>query len=82
MDLDIGKKLILNKKLTEALSFFLKELGNPYNFIFLDKDGIIAIEWGAFGVPETFLIHNNKIIKKIIGPINEESLLEIERLIQ
>ena len=28
MDLDIGKKLILNKKLTEALSFFLKELGN------------------------------------------------------
>ena len=61
---------------------FLKELGNPYKFIFLDKDGVIAIEWGAFGVPETFLIHNNKIIKKIIGPINEESLIEIERLIQ
>ena len=59
---------------------FLKELGNPYNFIFLDKDGIIAIEWGAFGVPETFLIHNNKIIKKIIGPINENSLLEIKKL--
>ena len=61
---------------------FLKELGNPYKFIFLDKDGIIAIEWGAFGVPETFLIHNNKIIKKIIGPINKDSLLEIERLIK
>ena len=37
--------------------------------IFSDKDGTIAIEWGAYGVPETFLIYNKKIIKKIIGPI-------------
>ena len=37
--------------------FFLKELGNPYDIILLDVDGIIAIEWGAYGVPESFLIH-------------------------
>ena len=30
---------------------FLKELGNPYKEIFIDVDGTIAIEWGAYGVP-------------------------------
>ena len=59
---------------------FLKELNNPYDLIFFDKDGTIAIEWGAYGVPETFLIKNNKIIKKIIGPINENLLYEIKEL--
>ena len=49
---------------------------------FLDPDGIIAIEWGAFGVPETFLIHKKKIIKKIIGPIDENTYFEIESLIK
>ena len=61
---------------------FLNESKNPYNFIFLDKDGTLAIEWGAYGVPESFLIYKNKIIKKIIGPIDQNSLLEIKKLIQ
>ena len=61
---------------------FLKEFNNPYNTILLDRDGTIAIEWGAYGVPETFLIHNKKIIKKIIGPLNTNSFLEIKELIQ
>ena len=61
---------------------FLSELGNPYEIVFLDIDGTISIEWGAFGVPETFLIHNKKIIKKVIGPINENTLIEIESLIK
>ena len=61
---------------------FLKELSNPYDVILLDEDGTVAIEWGAYGVPESFLIYNNKIVKKIIGPINEELLTEIKILIQ
>ena len=61
---------------------FLSELGNPYETVFLDIDGTISIEWGAIGVPETFLIHNKKIIKKVIGPINENTLIEIESLIK
>ena len=61
---------------------FLIELGNPYDLIFLDNDGTIAIEWGAYGVPETFLIQNNKIIKKVIGPLNEKLLFEIKELIK
>ena len=61
---------------------FLNELGNPYKKIFIDLDGTIAIEWGAYGVPESFLIYNNKIIKKYIGPLNQELVDEINLLIK
>ena len=57
-------------------------MGNPYNVILSDEDGTVAIEWGAYGVPETFIIYDNMIIKKIIGPINENSVAEIKMLIQ
>ena len=61
----------------EKAKLFLKELDNPYKIIISDKDGLIAIEWAAYGVPESFLIYNNEIIKKIIGPINENTMKEI-----
>ena len=61
---------------------FLKELGNPYEIILSDKNGTVAIEWGAYGVPESFLIYKKKIIKKFVGPINSDSLLEIKKLIK
>ena len=61
---------------------FLKELGNPYNQIIFDSKGTNAIEWGAYGVPESFLINNNKIIKKYIGPLNKVSIEEIELYIK
>ncbi len=73
----------LNYKDTKAnAQIFLNELGNPYTKIIFDKDGINAIEWGAFGVPETFLIYNQKIIKKYIGPLNKKSIKEIKLLIE
>ena len=61
---------------------FLNELGNPYKEIFVDLDGTIAIEWGAYGVPESFLIYKNKIIKKYIGPLNQKLIDEMELLIK
>ena len=61
---------------------FLEELNNPYKEILIDKDGTVAIEWGAYGVPESFLIYDQKIIKKFIGPLNKNSLIEIKGLIQ
>ena len=61
---------------------FLKELGNPYEKIIFDKNGIVAIEWGAYGVPESFLIYNGKIIKKYIGPLKKKSIREIKLLIK
>ena len=55
----------INYKDTEAnANKFLEELGNPYDQIIFDKDGTLGIEWGAFGVPESFLIYNRNIIKK------------------
>ena len=63
-------------------SSFLKDLGNPYNIIVSDKDGTASIEWGAYGVPESFLVYQNKIIKRFIGPINNEDLLEIQKIIR
>ena len=62
---------------------FLNELGNPYSTILLDTDGTISIELGAYGVPETFLINDEKkIIKKIIGPINKQLINEINLMIK
>ncbi len=61
---------------------FLKELGNPYKKIFIDLEGTTAIELGAYGVPESFLIYNNKIIKKYIGPLNQKLIDEIKLLIE
>ncbi|MDC3126335.1 DsbE family thiol:disulfide interchange protein [Candidatus Pelagibacter sp.] len=61
---------------------FLAELGNPYEKIIVDKNGINSIEWGAFGVPETFIIYNNKIIKKYIGPLNQVVFMEIQKIIK
>ena len=58
-------------------SQFLKELRNPFDKIINDEDGTISINLGAYGVPETFLVKNNKIVKKIIGPINEKNYMEI-----
>ena len=61
---------------------FIDELGNPYSIILLDRDGTKSIEWGAFGVPETFLIYDNQIIRKFIGPLNVKSIEEIERILK
>jgi len=67
---------------TKSAENFLNELGNPYKKIFVDLDGTIAIEWGAYGVPESFLIYNNEIIKKYIGPLNQQLVDEINLFIK
>jgi cytochrome c biogenesis protein CcmG, thiol:disulfide interchange protein DsbE len=52
---------------------WLKELGNPYNAVIEDKRGKIAIDWGVYGIPETFIVDSNGIIKyRHVGPINEK----------
>ena len=61
---------------------FLNELKNPYDLIISDIDGTIAIDWGAYGVPETYIIYNRKIIDKIIGPINDNTLKKIYKIIK
>ena len=43
---------------------FIDEFGNPYSRILIDKDGTLSVEFGAYGVPETFIIDKNKILIK------------------
>ena len=83
MQNDNLKVIGLNYKDTKKnANNFLKKLGNPYDNIIFDNKGTNAIEWGAYGVPESFLINNNKIIKKYIGPLNKRSIEEIKSFIK
>lgn len=51
----------------------LRELGNPYRTVLVDSDGRTGIDWGVYGVPETFLVDKTGIIRyKYIGPITPE----------
>ena len=62
---------------------FINEFGNPYSQIIIDDDGTLSVEFGAYGVPETFIIDKNKqIIRKFIGPINKDIIEEIKSIIK
>lgn len=54
---------------------WLFELDNPYSKIIVDYDGRTGIDYGVYGVPETFLIDKQGYIRyKHIGPVTQESL--------
>jgi len=54
---------------------FLAQYGNPYAGIGFDLSGRAGIEWGVYGVPETFVIGRDaKIAYKLVGPITPENL--------
>jgi cytochrome c biogenesis protein CcmG/thiol:disulfide interchange protein DsbE len=53
----------------------LQQFGNPYTTSVMDLDGRVGIDWGVYGVPETFVIGADGLIKyKHIGPVTYESL--------
>jgi cytochrome c biogenesis protein CcmG/thiol:disulfide interchange protein DsbE len=54
---------------------FLNRYGNPFAAAGTDENGRGAIDWGVYGVPETFLIgRDGKIAYKLVGPINADNL--------
>jgi len=54
---------------------WLKGMGNPYKLSTFDFDGRVGIDYGVYGVPETFIIDKNGVIRhKQIGPITAEVL--------
>jgi cytochrome c biogenesis protein CcmG/thiol:disulfide interchange protein DsbE len=54
---------------------FLSELGNPYTAMGADESGRMALEWGVYGVPETYVIDGQgKIVLRFAGPITERVL--------
>jgi cytochrome c biogenesis protein CcmG, thiol:disulfide interchange protein DsbE len=61
---------------------FLGRYGNPFGVVGVDANGRAAIEWGVYGVPETFVVgREGKIVYKLVGPItpdNVDSVLKAE----
>ncbi|MDW9842088.1 DsbE family thiol:disulfide interchange protein [Sinorhizobium meliloti WSM1022] len=56
---------------------FLGELGNPFSAIGVDPNGKAAIDWGVYGIPESFLVAaDGTILYKRAGPFDEKSLRE------
>ncbi len=56
---------------------FLSRYGNPFTAVGTDSDGRRAIDWGVYGMPETFVVgRNGEIIYKHVGPISAQSLAE------
>jgi cytochrome c biogenesis protein CcmG/thiol:disulfide interchange protein DsbE len=76
------------KDTTENARRFLGRYGNPFTAVGADSNGRASIEWGVYGVPETFVVgRDGKIAYKLIGPItpaNYESVLkrEIEKALR
>ncbi len=56
---------------------FLGELGNPYDAIGVDPNGKAAIDWGVYGIPESYLVGpDGTILYKRVGPFDERSVTQ------
>jgi cytochrome c biogenesis protein CcmG, thiol:disulfide interchange protein DsbE len=54
---------------------FLGRYGNPFGMVGVDGNGRAAIEWGVYGVPETFIVGRDGVIAyKMVGPITPENI--------
>lgn len=61
----------------EPAKAWLAEHGDPYNFSIWDRDGKIGIDYGVYGVPETFVIDKSGIVRmKHIGPLTQSVVSE------
>jgi cytochrome c biogenesis protein CcmG/thiol:disulfide interchange protein DsbE len=69
---------INQKDAPENAAKFLAELGNPYDAVGADANGRVSIDWGVYGVPETFVVNAaGTITYKHIGPISPGSYPEV-----
>ena len=74
---------IAKKDKPQQLLTWLEELGNPFKKVGLDNEGMVSIEWGVYGLPETFIVDDSGvIIYKHIGPVMKEDVIEIKSLIK
>ena len=60
---------------TAAARRFLGRYGNPFRAVGQDSSGRVAIDWGVYGVPETFIVDGaGRIVYKHVGPIDQEAI--------
>ena len=66
---------INQKDAPDQAAAFLAQLGNPYDAIGADRDGRTSIDWGVYGVPETFIVDARGMIRfKHTGPLAMEDI--------
>jgi len=59
---------------------FLGRYGNPYGFVGVDANGRASIEWGVYGVPETFIVgREGTIVYKMVGPVTVDNINSVLR---
>ena len=62
---------------------WLQKLGNPYSSVAIDRSGKIAIDWGVYGIPETFIINSKGKIKyRHVGAVTPKIYKKINQLIE
>ncbi len=63
------------KDVTENARRFLGRYGNPFDAVGVDANGRAAIEWGVYGVPETFVVgRDGRIAFRLVGPITSDNI--------
>jgi cytochrome c biogenesis protein CcmG, thiol:disulfide interchange protein DsbE len=91
MDLAKDKRVsimgINQKDTPENARRFLGAKGNPYTAVGVDPNGRASIEWGVYGIPETFVVKGDgTIVHKLVGPLTEANLAgfkaEIEKALR
>ena len=66
---------MVQKDTPQKVRAFLADVGNPYSRIDLDAAGRASIEWGVYGLPETFIIDRNGIVRlRYAGAITPDAL--------
>ncbi|WP_330970326.1 redoxin family protein, partial [Lysobacter sp. A3-1-A15] len=54
---------------------WLEQFGNPYWLVLTDYVGDVAIDWGIYGAPETFLVDDNGVVRwKHVGPMTDATI--------
>jgi cytochrome c biogenesis protein CcmG, thiol:disulfide interchange protein DsbE len=78
---------INHKDTPENARRFLASKGNPYRMVGVDANGRGSIEWGVYGLPESFIVRRDgTIAHKLVGPLTEQNLVvfraEIEKALK
>ena len=56
---------------------WLKRFGDPYQRVGSDRDGRVSIDWGVYGIPETFVVdRDGRIAYKHVGPMTRDDMDE------
>ena len=73
---------IAKKDTVKNIETWFSEMGNPYSKVGFDHNGMVSINWGVYGLPETFIIdEEQKIIYRHVGAITEKDMKKIKLIL-